>query len=341
MRALICLVCATVPFVAEVRQAASLPGKIIWVAADGKAEYSSIQRAIDAAPPEGGVVISIAPGTYREVLEITKTNVQLRGVNPDSQKTVIVFDKSSGTAGGTLKSATVNVRADNFRAENLTFTNDFNRTHPQLPQGSQALALLVTGDRARFRNMRFLGNQDTLYAANKSCNGPNGEPCTPARQYFSHCYIEGNVDFIFGDGKAVFEDCEIHSTKHQGGFITAQGKHYPSQDSSFVFNRCRLTAEPGQTGVWLGRPWRPYASVVFLNTEMGPQIEPAGWREWHPGETHYLDTVSYTEYNSTGPGAHPDQRDSHTRRLNREEAARYMSKSFLAGSDGWNPWSIP
>ncbi len=230
MRALICSLCPILPFLAGVRD------KTVHVAAGGKAEYSSVQQAIDAAPPEGGVVISIAPGTYREVLEITRQNVQLRGVDPDPRKTVIVFDRSSGTTGGTMKSATVNVRADNFRAENLTFANDFNTTHPQLPQGSQALALLVTGDRAVFRHMRFLGNQDTLYAANKSCNGPNGEPCTPARQYFSHCYIEGNVDFIFGDGKAVFEECEIHSTQAPGRIyyrarkaLSESGQHFHFQ----------------------------------------------------------------------------------------------------------------
>ena len=236
-----------------------------------------------------------------------------------------------------MKSATVNVTADNFTAENITFANDFNATHPQLPQGSQALALLVTGDRAVFRNVRFLGNQDTVYAANKSCAGPNGEPCLPARQYFSRCYIEGNVDFIFGDGKALFEDCEIHSTVHQEGFITAQGKHYPQQNSMFVFNRCKLTAEPGVANVWLGRPWRPYASVVFLNTEMGAHIQPAGWREWHPAETHYLDTVFYGEFNSSGPGAHPRERDPHSRQLTPDVTAGFDSKVFLAGSDEWNP----
>jgi pectin methylesterase-like acyl-CoA thioesterase len=310
--------------------------KTLYVAADGTGDYYSIQRAIEVAPPEGAV-ISVAPGTYREVLEISKNNLQLRGARPDASKTVIVFDKSSGTAGGTMKSATVNVRGDNFYAENLTFANDFNTTHPQLSQGSQALALLVTGDRAVFRNIRFLGNQDTLYAANKSCSGPNGEPCIPARQYFSHCYIAGNVDFIFGDGKAVFDDCEIHSTPHSEGFVTAQGKHYPTQDSIFVFNHCKLTADPGVTGVWLGRPWRPYASVVFLNTEMGDHITPAGWREWHPGETHYLNTVFYAEYASSGPGAHTDQRDPHTKHLSKQEAARYERKDFLEGSDHWDP----
>jgi polygalacturonase len=311
----------------------------LYVAASGTGDYYSVQRAIDVAPPEGAV-ISIAPGVYRETLKIAKPNIRLRSPYPDPKKTVIVSDKSAGTAGGTLNSATVQVRADNFSAENLTFANDFNATHPQLPQGSQALALLVTGDRAVFRNMRLLGNQDTLYAASKSCTPPNAQSCTPARQYFSDSYIEGNVDFIFGDGKAVFENCEIHSTAHPIGYLTAQGKHYSDEDSGFVFNHCKLTAEPGVDNVWLGRPWRPYATVVFLNTEMSGHIEAAGWREWHPGETRSIETAFYAEYNSSGPGAHPGQRDPHTKQLTAAEAARFETKRFLSGADGWDPATV-
>ncbi len=91
----------------------------------------------------------------------------------------------------------------------------------------------------------------------------------PARQYFSNCYIEGNVDFIFGDGKTVFDNCEIRSTTHSEGFVTAQGKSSAAEDSGYVFNRCRLTAYPGVENVYLGRPWRPYATVIYLNSEMG------------------------------------------------------------------------
>ena len=327
-----------VPSAPEAAVTAMPEDKIFYVAASGTGDYYSIQRAIDVAPAEGGV-ISIAPGIYREVLKITKPNIRLQSPYTDPKKTVIVFDKSAGTAGGTFNSATVEVRADNFSAENLTFANDFNATHPQVPQGSQALALLVTGDRAVFRNMRFLGNQDTLYAASKSCTAPEG-PCTPARQYFSDSYIEGNVDFIFGDGKAVFENCEIQSTAHSIGYVTAQGKHYPEEDSGFVFNHCKLTAAAGVDSVWLGRPWRPYATVVLLNTEMGGHVEPPGWREWHPGETHSIETAYYAEFNSSGPGAHADQRDSHTKLLTAAEAARYETKRFLAGADGWDPSSV-
>ena len=77
------------------------------------------------------------------------------------------------------------------------------------------MALLVKGDRAVFRNLRLLGNQDTVYAGSCNCT-PDGENCITARQYFSDCYIAGNVDFIFGDGKSVFDHCEIHSTAHAG-----------------------------------------------------------------------------------------------------------------------------
>jgi polygalacturonase len=297
--------------------------KTFYVAASGTGDYYSIQRAIDVAPAEGAV-ISIAPGVYRETLKITKPNITLRSPYTDPKKTVIVFDKSAGTSGGTTNSATVEVRAANFTAENLTFSNDFNATHPQLPQGSQALAINVTADRAVFRNMRLLGNQDTVYASQ-------------GRQFFSNCYIEGNVDFIFGDGKSVFENCEVHSTAHQIGFLTAHGKSAADQDSGFVFNHCKLTAEPGVEHVWLGRPWRPYATAIFLNTEMGGHIESAGWREWHPGETKSIETAFYAEYNSSGPGAHAAGRDPHTRHLTATEAARYQTERYLAGTDGWNP----
>lgn len=324
----------------EMAGTAPAEDKTLYVAADGTGEYSSIQRAVDAAPQHGALVL-VAPGTYREVLTINKPNIRLRGWGSDASKTVVVNDRSAGANGGTLHSATVNVTADYFFAENITFENDFNRTHPQLPAGSQALALLVTGDRDVFHNVRLLGNQDTVYAGSRNC-APDGQNCITARQYFSDCYIAGNVDFIFGDGKAVFDHCELHSTAHRGGFITAQAKHYPQEDSGFVFNRCTLTADKDASGpIYLGRPWRAYATVVFLNSEMGEHIAPAGWREWHPGETHSLDTVYYAEYDSTGPGAHPGERDPHTHLLTPEQAREFAPEIFLRGSDHWNPLIPP
>jgi len=315
--------------------------KTYYVAADGTGDYYSIQRAVDTIPATGDAMILVAPGIYREVLTINKPGIQLRSANADASKTVVVNDRSAGANEGTLHSATVNVMSDNFFAENITIENDFNRTHPQLPAGSQALALLVSGDRAVFHNVRLLGNQDTVYAGSRNCS-PDGQNCIPARQYFSDCYIAGNVDFIFGDGKAVFDHCEIHSTPHKGGFITAQAKHYAQEDSGFVINRCKLTADNDVIGkVFLGRPWRPSATVIYLNTEMGDHIDPAGWREWHPGETHSLETSFFAEFGSTGPGAHPSEREPSAKPLTPDQARQFEPSVFLRGSDNWNPLVLP
>jgi polygalacturonase len=308
----------------------------MYVAADGTGEYYSIQRALDAAPKTGALLL-IAPGVYREVLTVDKPNIQMRSIDPDPSKTVIVNDRNAGENGGTMSSATVNVTADNFFAENITIENDFNRTHTQGAKGSQALALLVKGDRAVFHNVHLLGNQDTVFTGSRNC-GADGPDCVATRQYFSDSLIAGNVDFIFGDSKAVFERCELHSTAHDGGYITAQSKHYATQDSGYVILHSKLTADKDVLGtVFLGRPWRPYAQVVYIDTEMGAHIDSAGFREWHPGETHSLETVTYAEFGSTGPGAHIGQRDSHVKQLTAEQAKQFDPAVFLRGSDNWNP----
>jgi polygalacturonase len=334
-----------VPFPAT-PAAPEMSGKIppedhtMYVAADGTGDFYSIQRALDVAPGTGALVL-VSPGTYREVLTVDKPNITIRSANPDASKTVVVNDRSAGQNGGTLHTATVNVKADNFFAENITFQNDFNRTHEQLSNGSQALALLVVGDRAVFHNVRLLGNQDTVFAGSRNCT-TNTPGCTLTRQYFSDCYIEGNVDFIFGDGKTVFDHCEIHSTPHNGGYITAQSKHYPEEDSGFVFNHCKLTADSAVTGpVYLGRPWRAYSTVIYLHTEMGDKIAPAGWSEWHAETSRTLDTSYYAEFDSTGPGAHHDERDPHTHFLTPDEARQYEPQVFLRGADNWNPLAKP
>ena len=299
-----------VPFPAD-KTAPEMAGKIppedktFYVAADGTGDYYSIQRALDMAPKTGGAVLSVSPGVYREVLTIDKPNITIRSANPDAGKTVIVNDRSAGQNGGTLHSSTVNVTADNFFAENVTFQNDFNRTHEQLPQGSQALALFVTGDRAIFHNVRLLGNQDTVYLGSHGCT-QNTQGCTPTRQYFSDCYVEGNVDFIFGDSKAVFENCEIHSTPHNGGFITAQSKHYSGGGLRLRHRPLEAHLRPGVVGnVFLGRPWRAYSTVIYMHTWMDDKIAPAGWSEWHAEQTHMLDTTFYAEFDSSGPARKP------------------------------------
>jgi polygalacturonase len=312
--------------------------RAVTVAADGSADYKTVQEGVDALSADGGAV-RIKPGIYREVLHVAKHHVRLYGLGGDAEKTVIAYSNSASSSGGTFFSATVFITGDDFYAENLTFQNDYSKNHEPKPQGSQAVALSVRGDRAIFRNVRFLGAQDTLFAASRSCESDRG-PCIPVRQYFNQCYIEGNIDFIFGDSKAVFDHCHIHAVTHEQAFITAQSKRYPEQESGYVFDHCTITADSGVKHLFLGRPWRAYSTVVFLSSEMNAALEPAGWSEWHAGETHRLETSFYAEHDSTGPGSNAARRDAHSHQLSPSEAKEYSAKRFLAGADGWNPEKV-
>ncbi|MBS1855711.1 MAG: pectin esterase [Acidobacteria bacterium] len=285
-------------------------------------DAASLQAAIDGAGSKGAV-IRLRPGTYKQVFVIAKPHIQLRGTGAKPEDVMLTFDNSAGTAGGTTRSASVTVSGDDFYAENLTFENSFSRNRPLTQQGSQAVALKVTGDRAVFRRVRFLGYQDTLYANN-------------GRQYFADCYIEGNVDFIFGNAPAFFDRCEIHALAHPVVYLTAQSRLTAGDKSGYVFHRCRITAEKGAERVYLGRPWRAYSTVIWLNSEMPAAIVPEGWHEWEHDGKPSLPTSFYAEYRSTGPGARPDSR----RQLTDAEAAQFALPAFLAGDDQWDPRNI-
>jgi pectin methylesterase-like acyl-CoA thioesterase len=303
------------------------------------ADFGSIQDAVNAAP-EYGAIIRIRPGVYREVVHVDKPGIQLRGEGNDPAKVVLVYANGAANTCGTFCSATLFVTGDDFFADGLTIANDWGKTgRPR----TQAVALEITGDRAVLHNVRLLGEQDTLMAGSKKC--ASGQTCPASRQYFDHCYIEGEVDFIFGNAKAVFENCELRSVAHpSGGYITAQSRQ-ASEDSGYVFDHCRLTANDGAGKVYLGRPWRDDSTVVYLHTEMGSHIQPEGWAEWgkigsSTGPTNRLKTATYAEFESTGPGANPEKREPFSRQLTAEQAKGYEPDVFLRGSDGWEPKKI-
>jgi pectin methylesterase-like acyl-CoA thioesterase len=288
----------------------------VTVDVDGSADFKTVQAAVDAAPASGAAIF-IRPGIYREKLLVNKAHIQLRGTGSDASKVVLSYDDSAGTAGGTTKSASVTVAGEDFYAGNLTIENTFSRTRALTQEGSQAVALRISGDRSVLRNVRFLGFQDTLYPAGK-----------PSRIYFADCYIEGNVDFIFGDARAFFANCEIHALAHPVVYITAQSKLHAEEQSGYVFDHCRLTADPGAKSVYLGRPWRAYSTVVFLNTKMDLKIAPEGWHEWEHDGKPSLPTALYAEYKSSGEGANPARKQ-----LSEAEVKKFELTTFF---DGWN-----
>lgn len=320
-------------------------GTVLTVGGGASGSFSTVQAAVNALPSTGGT-ININPGTYTEVVHINTPNVRLVGLGAAPSNVVITFNNSAGTSngsGGTLGtngSATVFAHGDGFFAQNLTIQNTFDLEHNQdTTAGAQAVALFVDADKAVFRNVRLIGRQDTLWANGKGCSSTT---CTPARQYFYNSYIEGNVDFIFGDAAAVFDHCIINVDEHGSlngeTTITAQSKLFTNYLSGFVFINSVVQSTPatGFTELFLGRPWKTFSTNIFVDTYMAASVNHAGWIEFTPGTTNNLPTSTYAEYRSFGPGA-AGPRESHATTLSAAQSQAWEPDKFLNGSDSWHP----
>jgi pectinesterase len=289
------------------------------VSQDGSGDYSTIQEAINAVPDfrKKETVIYIKNGVYKEKLILATSKSMVVFIGESVEKTIITYNDYAsrknrfGEEIGTTGSSGFFIFGDDFRAENITFENSAGAV-------GQAVAVRTDGDRLIFRNCRFLGFQDTLY--------PHGEK---SRQYYQNCYIEGTVDFIFGSSTVVFKDCEIYCKGR--GYITAASTPETSA-YGFVFMNCKITGNAPANSFYLGRPWRPFASVIFLKCELGEQIRPEGWNNWNNAENEK--TARYAEYKNYGPGADISQRVKWSRQLNDGEGREFTLENIFSG---WNP----
>lgn len=314
-------------------------------------DYTPME-AVYPAPCENiePVTLHIAPGTYREKLELSRPYVTLLGEDPASTRIIygdFAFDTMpDGQRRGTFRTATLRIHTHDICARNLTFQNDAGFGHTV----GQALALYLDGDRIQFRNCRLLGSQDTLFTAPLPLKeaqpggfvGPGEhQPRILGRHYFENCFLQGDVDFLFGGAIVYFKECEIFSKMPQNippeslagktifGYITAASTPQ-SEPFGYVFESCRLTSDCPPGTVYLGRPWREYAKTVFLNCYMEEHIHPEGWTDWNKPHGHFY----YGEYHSFGPGASPQTRIGYAHQLTDAEAAAYRPETVL---QGWIP----
>ena len=297
----------------------------ITVAKDGSGDFTTIQEAVNSTRDlgPGEVKIHIKAGTYNEKMEIPSWKHQLTLIGESRENTIITNDDFSGKIDSvtgkelsTFTSYTVLVRGDDIKIENLTIKNS------SCGEG-QAVALHVEGDRFVIRNSNILGCQDTIYTATGG-----------SRQLYLNCYIEGTTDFIFGEATAVFKDCTIKSLRNS--YVTAAATPQ-NQQFGYVFIDCKLTAAEDVNEVYLGRPWRPYARTVFINTEMGSHIVSEGWNPWKGDEMfpNKEETAFYAEYHSQGPGAAPEKRVEWSHQLSEEEAKKYSLENIFSNSNDW------
>ncbi|MFC5819273.1 pectinesterase family protein [Nonomuraea harbinensis] len=293
------------------------PGSTLTVAADGSGQYRTVQAAINAVPSGNSsrVLISVRPGTYREIVTMNKPNVTLRGDGSGPSATVIVNNRSAYTSG-TSGSFTAQISGRDAVVSNLTISNDFDET--STPEGHQAVALRLDSDRAVLTDVRVLGDQDTFLLGDS------------ARAYMKNSYVEGTVDFIFGGGTIVFDGCDIYEKRSTGGPITAASTA-ATKTYGFLFYRSRITGA-GSGNTTLGRPWRPDAQVLYRESTLSPTIRTS--QPWTDMSANSWRNARFLEYRNTGPGAGTN---SNRPQLSDSQAANYTPQRYLAGTDGWNP----
>lgn len=310
------------------------------VAKDGSGDFRTIQAAVNSLPKDSSdpVHIFVKAGVYKEKVVIDRPNLTLEGTARD--KVLITYDDyalmkdENGKPIGTFATATVLFIGNDFTAKNIIFENSAG-------SGSivgQAVAAYVDADQMTFENCSFLGHQDTLFLAplppnplkGESFGGPRDElERKVSRSYFHNCDIEGDVDFIFGSGTALFEECNIVSLNRDAdpnGYITAASTP-ENEPFGFVFYNCRLTSTAAADTVYLGRPWRDFAKTVFLNCWMDEHIKEEGWHNW--GKSEAETTAIYAEVGSYGPGGHKENRVKWARQLTEEEVETDMMNEFI------------
>ena len=319
--------------------------------------YRSVSAALEAVKrcvPDKTVPVRVlvAPGEYRERVEIRRPHVTIEGETADSVRIVgglgakMPSGDGSGQDGklGTFRTYTVLVDADDVTLANLTIKNDAGDGR----EVGQAIALYADGDRLVVDACRILGHQDTLFAGPLPPRevkpggfiGPKQfAPRRVGRQYYRRCLIAGDVDFIFGGACAYFEGCEIRSLNRDmdvNGYVTAastpEGEPY-----GFVFHGCSFTADEGTApgSVYLGRPWREWAQTVLIDCWLGAHISPEGWWDWNKPVAH--DTALYGGGALFGPAGDTAAWAPWAHRLSKQDAERYARGHVLAGADDWDP----
>jgi pectinesterase len=214
----------------------------------------------------------------------------------------------------------------------VTFANTFDEAANDL-SAEQAVTVLTRADRLIFDNVRFLGNQDTLYHNSPAIG-------SPGRAYFKNCYVEGDVDFIFGRGTGVWDHCRIHAlsrgSSSNNGYLTAASTDI-NNPYGYLFWQCDLTSNAPAKTFHLGRPWHPsgdvnaIAQVVFRNSTLGAHIKDAPWTDM---SGFSWKDARFFEYQNTGAGATVN---SDRPQLTSTQAAALTPQAYLAGNDGWNP----
>lgn len=301
---------------------------LLTVAADGTGDFCTIQGAIDFVPANNAqrVVISVKNGTYTEIVYIPSNKPQITVKGESRAGTVQRYANNCNlncAVSGNYRTS-FGVDANDFTLENITLHN----TTPQ--GGSQAEALRTNGLRATVNQVNLKSFQDTLL--------------TQKSAFITNSYIEGDVDFMWGNGATYFKNTELKSLR-DGGYYTQIRNN--AGTSGNVYVNCRFTRAAAITsGNYLSRidpDDFPHSQVVLIDSQMDTHIIPAGWRFDNPSnpvDAANYPNIRFWEYNSTALDGttpidctqrHPIARNSCSNPLTPAEADFYRTPANITG----------
>ncbi|KAI8522646.1 hypothetical protein RHMOL_Rhmol13G0012400 [Rhododendron molle] len=304
------------------------------VAKDGSGNFTTIGEAVAAAPNSSATrfVIYIKGGAYYEYVEVISKKTMLMFVGDGIGKTLIKGNRSVVDGWTTFRSATVAVVGNGFIARGITFENYAG------PSKHQAVALRSGSDLSAFYNCSFVAYQDTLYVHS-------------LRQFYRDCDVYGTVDFIFGNAAVVLQNCNLYARRpneNQKNMYTAQGREDPFQNTGISILRCKVAAAADLIPVqsefktYLGRPWKEYSRTIFMLSNIGDLVDPAGWLEW--SGDFALSTLYYREYMNRGPGSNTSGRvtwPGYAVTTNVTEASMFTVGNFIEGGEWLPSYNIP
>ena len=282
----------------------------IKVNQDGTGDFTTLTEAVLAVPYDCEAELDIGPGIYREKVVCEKRCITLHGAGADQTRIVWgdggKLPHPDGRPTHTFRSYTAFFSGEKLTVEDLTIEND---AGPGKEVG-QGIAAYVDSARAVFRNVKLLGNQDTLFCAplpekEREKDGFLGPrvlaPRRASAQYYHSCEIAGDIDFIFGGADALFEQCTLRTVENHipHSYVTAPSGR--ADGLGFVFWDCDFVSDVPDGTVYLGRPWRPTGKTAVLDCRLGAHIAPEGFSPWN--DRTDKDLAFFAEAGSAGPGA--------------------------------------
>ncbi|PKA62224.1 Putative pectinesterase/pectinesterase inhibitor 28 [Apostasia shenzhenica] len=306
----------------------------VVVAQDGSGDFSTISGALGVAPIKSAkpFVIYVKHGVYKEKVTIFRNMTNIIMVGDGATQTKVTGSLNFIDGLTTFKTASFVVMGEGFIARDMGFENSAG------PQKHQAVALLVQADKSVFYRCQMDAYQDTLYVHT-------------LRQYYRDCTISGTIDFIFGDAKAIFQNCLILVRKpldNQQNIVTAQGRKSRQAASAIILHNCTITADPSfpkalhtKNPSYLGRPWKEYSRTFIIQSFIDSLINPNGWLPWL-GDFG-LTTCFYSEVDNRGPGANKSKRVTWKgiKNINYQHAQKFTVEHFLWGNDWLPPSGVP